>query len=276
VLRVVVPLLVVLLAALVGIALMAEWLKRSSLFFPDRFPVGQWNTSPLAVQPQEFTFRTPRGLRLHAWYFPAAPDGAPLLIWFHGNAGNLSDRGGTAAEFAGRGLSVLLFDYRGYGRSEGRPTEHGLYEDSLAAFDFAVSELQPDRRRIALYGESLGGPYAAHVAARRGGCCVVLENTFPSLVSMARALYPYAPFAFFVSRSLRTTDYLNEARLPVLVMHGRRDQIIPFRLGEELYRGLRVPKEMFVSEESGHSEIPMMESARYYDSVLSFIRKNAP
>jgi fermentation-respiration switch protein FrsA (DUF1100 family) len=272
----VVPLLVVLLAALVGIALMAEWLKRSSLFFPDRFPIGQWNTSPLAVQPREFTFRAPNGLKLHAWYFDAAVEGAPLMIWFHGNAGNLSDRGGTASEFAARGISVLLFDYRGYGRSEGRPTEHGLYEDSLAAFDFAVSELQADRRRIVLYGESLGGPYAAHVAARRGGCCVIVENTFPSLVAMARVLYPYAPFAFFVSRSLRTADYLNEAKLPVLVMHGRRDQVIPFRLGEELYRELRVPKEMLVSEQSGHSEIPVMESARYYDTVGSFIRRNTP
>ncbi|HJQ38896.1 MAG TPA: alpha/beta fold hydrolase, partial [Thermoanaerobaculia bacterium] len=198
--------------------------------------------------------------------FKASDAKAPVLIWFHGNAGNLTDRAEMAAEIAKRGVSVFVFDWRGYGRSEGRASESGLFRDALGAFDF-VQAMKPTS--IVLYGESLGGPYAAFAAKeRKGAHAVIIENSFPSLMALGNALYKLgwtAPFA------LRTSKWLNEAGVPVLVMHGTRDAVIPYSLGKQLYDELRVPKELLTAD-AGHCEIPRIAAGRYYDAVIKFAK----
>ncbi len=271
--RIAITILVILALGFGAAALIAHSLKRASLFFPERYPGGYWDTARLPVQPVDAWVTTPDDVDLHFWFFKSPQQPAPLLIWFHGNGGNLTYRADVASEMARRGISTLIFDYRGYGKSEGRPTEHGLYIDSLAAFDYATGELGASPHDIVLYGESLGGPYAAYAGAERGGRCVIVENSFPSLVSMARLAYPNLPFSFFVKGSLRTTDYLNDAGLPVLVMHGKRDAAIPYRLGVELYEGLTVPRTFFTSEAAGHSEIATVEGDRYYRAIEEFVHK---
>jgi hypothetical protein len=247
----------------------AGLLRRTGMFFPDVYPRGRWNPNDFMVVPSEHSFSTPDGVKLHAWLFAAQQPDAPVLVWFHGNAGNLTDRAEMGEQFAKRGISVFIFDYRGFGRSEGRITEAGAYKDSLAAFDY-VQKL--GMKRIVLYGESIGGPYAAYVAKKRKGArAVVIENSFPSLMDLGNALYKLgwtAPFA------MRTTDWLNDAGLPVLVMHGTRDGVIPYALGRKLYDGLRVKKELFTSH-AGHSEIPLLDASRYYDTVTRFVLKEA-
>lgn len=257
------------LAVLVtAIFLFAQFLRRTGMFFPDVYPAGRWNGIDLMVVPEDHTF-TADGLKLHAWFFRATEANAPVMIWFHGNAGNLTDRTEMCVEFARRGVSVFIFDYRGFGRSEGRVSESGIFHDSLAAYDYAASRL--GAKNIVLYGESIGGPYAAWVAKKRKARAVVLENSFPSLMALGNALYGLgwtAPFA------LRTTDWLNDAGVPVLVMHGTRDGVIPYALGKQLYDGLRVRREMLTSH-AGHCEIPVLDTARYYDAVIRFIQKEA-
>lgn len=273
--RITFTILVIVAVAFGVLAFIANSLKRSSLFFPERYPGGYWDTERLDVKPLEAWVTTSDGVKLHFWTFLSPRQPAPLLIWFHGNGGNLSYRADVASRLAERGISTVLFDYRGYGRSEGRATEHGLYADSLAAFEYATSELGAAPQDIALYGESLGGPYAAYVGAERGGRCIIVENSFPSLLSMARLAYPNLPFSFFVRGSLRTTDYLNKAGLPVLVMHGKRDSMIPYRLGVELFESLKVPGVFFTSETADHSEIPNVEGERYYRAIEEFVRDPA-
>jgi uncharacterized protein len=211
---------------------------------------------------------TPDAVQLHGWHFAAPARDAPLLLWCPGNGGNLTMRANVAAELARRGISVFLFDYRGYGRSEGRPSEAKLYLDVLAAYDYAA-KLNPSR--IALYGESLGGPYAAYIAKERKVDRVVIENSFPSLRALGNALYRPLPLGLTAPFAMRTTDWLNAAGVPVLVLHGRQDGVIPFRLGMELYEGLRVPKEMLVSEQAGHCEIPVVDAERYYEAMVRFV-----
>ena len=257
--------LAVLLLAIYGFAF---FVRKTGMFFPDKFPTGRWDTKQWNVVPSEHWLTTNDHVRLHAWLFRADNTHAPMLIWFHGNAGNLTDRADMAAELAERGVSVFVFDWRGYGRSEGRASESGLFRDALAAFDY-VHAMKPSS--ITLYGESLGGPYAAYVAKeRKGAHAVVIENSFPSLMALGNALYKLGwttPFA------LRTTHWLNEAGLPVLVMHGRRDAVIPYSLGKQLYDDLRVPKkELLTSANAGHAEIPATEGGRYYDAVIKFAR----
>lgn len=251
-----------------AIFLFANLLRRTGMFFPDVYPRGAWNPNDWTVVPTEHTFESD-GLKLHAWLFRAKEANAPVMVWFHGNAGNLTNRAEMCERFAQRGVSVFVFDYRGFGRSEGRVSESGIFEDSLAAFDY-VQKL--GFKNIVLYGESIGGPYAAYVAKhRKGARAVVIENSFPSLMDLGNHLYKLgwtAPFA------MRTTDWLNDAGLPVLVMHGTRDGVIPYELGKKLYDGLRVRKELLTSH-AGHSEIPLLDQARYYETVTRFIFKEA-
>ena len=231
------------------------------MFFPAKFPEGNWTTSAEEVQ-----FTTSDGVRLHGWLFRA---GEPLLIWFHGNAGNITERAPTAAELARRGISVLLFDWRGYGKSEGSPSEGGLFRDALAAYDFGRTRTHGD---IVLYGESLGGPYAAYVSTKRKARCVIIENSFPSLAAIGNALYRPVPLGLFAPFALTTGRWLNQAGVPVLVMHGKCDRVIPFELGMRLYDQLRVPKELLTSQTAAHCEMATAEPQRYYDTIVRFMR----
>jgi fermentation-respiration switch protein FrsA (DUF1100 family) len=252
----------------VALFLFAQIVRRTGMFFPERYPQGMWDAR-LTAPPTDVTFRTDDGVMLHGWLFRAAGN-TPLMIWFHGNGGNITERAPLAVELAKRGVTVLLFDWRGFGKSEGSPSESGLYHDALAAYDFAVHDLHP--ASIALYGESLGGPYAAYVASKRKAVCVVIENSFPSLRELGNAIYRPIPIGWFAPFAMTTVRWLNEAGVPVLVMHGRRDQVIPFALGVRLYDQLRGPKQFFASDLAGHCEIPILDSVRYYEHVVPFVK----
>lgn len=261
-----------------GIYALGLYMRRTGMFFPDRFPTGRWDTSAWMVTPSEHWFTTDDGVRLHAWLFRADDPAAPVLIWCHGNAGNLTDRAEMAVELARRGVSVFVFDWRGFGRSEGTARESKLKRDAVAAFDYVRSQISP-AGTVILYGESIGGPYAAWTAKERKGVrAVILENSFPSLRELGNALFAPLPLGWAAPFALPTRAWLNEAGVPVLVMHGTRDAVIPYRLGVELYEGLTVPKEMLTSH-AGHCEIPIFDAARYYETVTRFVKnvqQNAP
>jgi pimeloyl-ACP methyl ester carboxylesterase len=255
-------LLFVALAAIAAVAF-SQFLRRTSMFFPSR--EGNFDTTRFAIRPEDRTFTTSDGVRLHGWLFRADAT-APTLIWYHGNAGNLTDRAEMAVHLARRGINVFLFDYRGYGKSEGRPSEKKLLLDALAAYDHIGGE------NVVLYGESVGGPYAAWAAKHRRPRAVIIENSFPSLRALGNHLYAPLPLGWTAPFALDTTRWLNDAGVPVLVMHGRADRVIPYEFGEQLHRELRVPKELMTCETAGHCEIPFVESARYYDTVTRFVR----
>ena len=262
--------LIVAVIILIVLFLYAQLVRRTSMFYPSKFPAGEWNTSRLAVQPQEVEFKSTDGVRLHGWWFAS---GEPTLIFFHGNAGNITERGRESAGLAKRGITVFVFDWRGYGKSDGQPSESGLFRDALAAYDYARSRTKGD---IVVYGESLGGPYAAYVALHRKVRCAVIENSFPSLAAIGNALYRPLPLGLAAPFALRTQHWLNQAGVPVLVLHGKRDQVIPYQLGVDLYNGLTVPKEMFTCETAGHCEIANAEPERYYETVARFVRDPSP
>ena len=251
---------------------LANAMKRNTLFFPEKYPSGLWDVSALDPRPSDHTITTPDGVRLHAWLFAAGDADAPLMILFHGNGGNLSHRAGVAEGFARRGLSVLLFDYRGYGKSAGSPSESKLYVDGLAVYDYATQQLNVPADRIALYGESLGGPYAADVAAHRPARCVVIESSFHSAASVANAIYRI-PIGIFLGNSLPTARSLERAKVPVLVMHGDADTVIPFRCGKQLYDSLDGPKELYVVHGADHNEVPIVEGEKYFARVVTFVRR---
>lgn len=256
-----------LLVLFASIYLLSFYIRRTGMFFPDSYPTGRWDLKAWMVEPSDHYFTTSDGVKLHAWLFRAANPEAPVIVWCHGNAGNLTDRAEMGVEIAKRGVSVFLFDWRGFGRSEGRARENALFRDALAAHDY-VRGL--GAKRIVMYGESVGGPYAAWVAKEREGVtAVIIENSFPSLKDMGNALYRPLPLGWTAPLALRTTKWLNDAGVPVLVMHGTRDGVVPYALGKKLFDDLDVPKEMLTAD-AGHCEIPVFEPGRYYEAVVRF------
>ena len=284
--RILATVVIIAVVGVIAVYVYAQHLRRSSMFFPQKYPEGSWDTSSLPVKPEEQWITTPDGVRLNAWLFRAREANAPLLVYFHGNAGNIGERGPVASKLAAHGVSVLLFDWRGYGKSEGTPTEEALFIDALAAYDSvwvpasagtarAEARDHTETSNISVYGESLGGPYAAYVAKQRGAKSVVIESSFPSLSELADTLYAPIPLGWTARHSLTAARWLNEAGAPVLVMHGRPDAVIPFKMGSSLYDQLRVPKEMLVSETAAHCEIANAEGERYYETVTRFVTSHS-
>lgn len=262
---VVTRLAIILVIAIALAYLFSLYLRTNGLFFPEKFPKGMWDVDRYSIAPQDVNFTASDGVKLHGWLFRSPKAGAPLMLFCHGNAGNITERAPVAEEFAKRGVSMLVFDWRGYGKSEGVAKENALYDDALTAYDFA-SKINPD---IVIYGESLGAPYAAWAAKNRRARCAIIDSSFPSLLAVGNA--HYFPLGYFAPRAMRTADWLNDANIPVLVMHGKRDDVVPFAVGMKLYDSLRARKELLVSEKAGHSEIEAFEPQRYYDAVTRFI-----
>lgn len=211
------------------------------------------------------------GARLSAWWIPAdSPRG--VLLFCHGNAGNISDRLDSIRIFNRLGLSLFIFDYRGYGKSSGSPSEKGTYRDSEAAWNYLIQVRQKDPHKIVVFGRSLGGSIAAWVSQVHKPQALILESTFTSLQEAARDRLPGLFVKLFVPDQYRTLQYLRMVHCPVLILHSRKDEIIPFRNGEALYAAASEPKE-FVEIHGSHNR-GFLDSQPLYEAALdSFLSK---
>jgi hypothetical protein len=176
------------------------------------------------------------------------------LLYCHGNAGNIEGRITRAETLARAGFDVLLFDYRGYGRSTGTPTEEGTYCDSRAARRALLARKDVDPARLFYYGESLGGAVAVELAAAEPPRGLILQSTFTDVRGMARVHYPFVP-TVLVLDAYPSARRLAGVQAPLLVMHGDRDDIVPLSEGQALFAAARAPKEIFVVEGGGHNDV---------------------
>jgi fermentation-respiration switch protein FrsA (DUF1100 family) len=195
----------------------------------------------------DLTIETADGERLHGWWVPADDPHASVLL-FHGNAGNIGDRVPHVELLAGAGFNVLAFDYRGYGRSTGRPSEAGTYLDARAA-----RAALPDDRRVIYLGESLGGAIALELALHRPPAGLVLQSTFTSIRHMARLHYPIVPRAL-VPDAYPSLDRIRGLEAPLLVLHGSRDDLVPLMDGQALYDAAPGPKQLAILD-AGHNDM---------------------
>jgi fermentation-respiration switch protein FrsA (DUF1100 family) len=233
------------------------------IFFPDR----HMPPAPAGVADRWITTRD--GVRLHAWYGgPAAP--VATLLWSHGNAGNIADRVGVLLAFVARGLAVLAYDYRGYGRSEGRPSEAGVAHDAEAAFDALVADGVPPGR-IVCFGESLGGAVSIDLATRRPCAGVAVVSTFTRLRDVARV--HYGPLAFLAGGRFDSLARVTRLRAPLLVAHGDRDDIVPLALGRQLAAAATGPVRFVAAPGRGHNDI--LGDPGVLDAVAAFAREAA-
>jgi len=191
---------------------------------------------------EDVTFTSEDGLSLNGWYVPAE-DSRFTVLFCHGNGGNIMHRLDTINVLHNLGLSCFIFDYRGYGNSAGKPTEEGTYLDVRAAYDWLIENKKARREEIIFFGRSLGGSIVSQLATKVEPRAVVLESSFTSYVDIGKRFYPYMPVRWSARFSYRTIDYIKQIHCPILLIHSRGDEVIPFEFGLELYEAANEPKE---------------------------------
>lgn len=256
------------LIAYVSLALLMMLFENSLIFFPSVYPDGDW--SPHGLVFEDAWFEAPDGTKLHGWYVPHA-DPRAVILFAHGNAGNLSHRAGIVDDLVKRlGVSVMVFDYRGYGRSGGTPNEAGILADARAARRWLADKAGVDESQIVLMGESLGGGVMVDLAAHDGARALVLVNTFSSVSDVAAFHYPWLPVKLLMRTRLDSAAKIGDYHGPLLQFHGDRDTIIPLALAERLFDAANEPKRFVIIRGGDHND-PL--TSAFFQALDQFLAK---
>ena len=211
--------------------------------------------------------------RIHAWYFPVDTN-AKTIVLCHGNAGNIAYRIESAAYWVSLGANVLLFDYRGYGQSEGSPGEEECYDDAMAAVNWLRETRQVPLDHIILFGRSLGGAVAVETATRIKCSGLVVESSFTSAADMGRRMFPFLPIHWLIRYHFDSLSKIGSITCPILVTHSPEDEIVPYDMGRTLFEAARAPKR-FVQLSGGHNDREYYDNPLYRESLLSLIHGTA-
>ncbi|MFC1954130.1 alpha/beta hydrolase [Chloroflexota bacterium] len=242
------------------------------IYYPER----TLTTDPdnIGLPFENVSFETTDGLKLSGWFIPC--EGARGVILFcHGNAGNISHRLDSIQIFHRLGLDVFIFDYRGYGQSEGKPSESGTYRDVEAAWQYLVEERQVSPGKIVVFGRSIGGAVAAWQARSHMPGALILESSLTSVPDIAAKLYPYLPVKLMSRFKYDTERYLKGINCPVLIVHSPNDEMMPFRYGQRLFETAKKPKE-FLEISGSHNEGFIISGRHYEEGLNAFISRYIP
>jgi len=252
-----------------GVAGLLYAYQRDFLYYPDsRRPVGVLAGVASLSEIEIVTFD---GLRLLGWYVPP-PEGRPVVLYFHGNAGSISNRAYRLSRFADAGFGVLMPEYRGYGGNAGQPSEVGFAADAEAALTFLEKEGIASKR-IIVYGESLGTGVATRVASEHEAAALVLEAPYTSITAMAAAQFPFLPVRLMLHDRFDSLSRIAQVRAPILIVQGARDQVVPPALGRELFAAAPEPKEFWSTPDGGHDDLFDFGAA---EAVLDFLSRRIP
>ena len=273
---------VVLFVAYWGLGTILYFMQPTFLYCPMREV--SYTPEELDLDFEDVVFQTDDGLRLNGWYIPAplearrqksltgpAANSQFTVLFCHGNGGNIMHRLDSINFFSKLGLSCFVFDYRGYGNSEGKTTEEGTYLDVMAAYKWLTEEKKISPDDIIIFGRSLGGSIAAHLASKVEAGSLVIESAFTSYVDIGRKFYPYMPVRWFARFSYRTIDYIKDVHYPVMIIHSRNDEVVPFEFGLELYEEANEPKE-FIEIFGGHNDGFLVSSEIYTKAWTKWLR----
>jgi len=267
-----VQLVVAVLIVIVALALGVRLLEPRLAFYPI---AGETATprdfdAPVAAD----SVQTADGERLHVWTL-THPHPRAIIVYFHGNGGNLSVWAPILAGIFHQGFSIVAFDYRGYGLSTGRPSERGLYRDADAILDY-MSHRVDRRERLVYWGRSLGTAVAAYAATVRRPDGVILEAGFPDARSLVRSSPPLALAAVFSTYRFPTADWMRQAQAPALVLHGDHDRIVPFELGRALFERLGDPKQFAAIRGGDHNDAAPSDPQTYWSTITAFAERLSP
>ena len=257
-----------------GIALYL-YLSQSRLLYYPELPSRTIAATPAAIglAYENVQLHAADSTRLHAWFVPAAASRGTLLF-SHGNAGNIGHRLDSIRQFHSLGLDVLIYDYRGFGESEGKPTEAGTYLDAKAAWDYLLVGRGIAPQQIVIFGRSLGAAVAAELASQHLSAGVILESAFTSVPDMAASIYPWLPVRLLSRYRYNNLEKVARITSPVLLVHSRGDEIVPYDQGERLFARANEPKQ-FLELSGGHNDgnhvshdIYMQTLQRFLDGIL--------
>jgi fermentation-respiration switch protein FrsA (DUF1100 family) len=263
--------LLALTGALVAAVLLFFWLTQRRMMY---FPSGDV-PAPAQVglhRTESVRFATDDGLTLGGWFVRAAATAVGTVIVFNGNAGNRAYRADLAARLAAEGLSVLLFDYRGYGDNPGSPTEEGLALDARAARRYVLSRDDADPRRLAYLGESLGSGVAVRLAVEHPPSAVILRSPFTSFVDVGRVHYPILPVRWLLRDRYPSIDRITQIRSPLLVIAGSNDTIVPAALSRRLFEAALEPKRLVIIDGADHNDEVLFAGPEVIGAISAFLR----
>lgn len=255
-------------AAVYGSFCLYLFLMQGRMLF---YPTGEFVASPdnEGLSYESVFLTTSDSVKLHGWFIPAKSERG-VVLFFHGNAGNISHRLDSLKIFNGLGLTTLIIDYRGYGRSEGSISEHGMYLDGEAAWNYLTENKRIPSEKIIIFGRSLGAAVAAHTAARKKPGGLILESAFTSVVDMGASLYPYIPVRLLSRYEYDIKKTLPAVSCPVLIIHSPFDELVDIENGLKLYEIARAPKEM-LRIRGGHNDGFLVSGKSYIDGLDGFI-----
>lgn len=251
---------------LVLIFLWLRYFERSNIFFPSKDTAAHPGMIGLPYEEVFFTARD--GVKLNGW-FVGQEGAADTILFFHGNAGNITHRLDKLRMFRELGLNIFIFDWRGYGKSRGSPSEKGFYLDGEAALQYLTEKKNIAPGNIIAYGESIGSAVAVDLATRTDFKALITDGAFTSVDEVAKMVYPFIP-SFLISFKFDSLSKIGDVKCPVLVVHSVDDEIIPFRMGEELYNSAKPPKK-FLKLRGGHNEAFLDSEQAFKDGIRSFL-----
>ncbi len=259
------------------IMIFPKFIEKRLIFHPDR---GNDSITPDAygIDYDDVTFRTEDGLNLHGWFVPgkkSSPDeDLHTLLWFHGNAGNINHRLGNLKMLHERvPVNVFIIDYRQYGRSEGKISEKGTYIDARAALAYLHSRKEINQEKIIFFGRSLGSAVAVELALNEKCRALILETPFTSILEMGKKLYPFLPVSLLLKTKYDSLAKIRNIKVPILVMHGDKDTLVPFEHGKRLYDMANEPKEFYTIPGAGHNDTHIVGGDEYFDVIKNFVNK---
>ena len=244
-------------------------LDKSFIYFPSR----QIEATPESVglRYEDVYFKTTDGIRLNGWLVPPTVS-ETVILWFHGNAGNIGHRVHNLRWFHDElGVPVFIFDYREYGRSEGTVSEEGTYRDAEAALDFLRSRTGLDSSRIIYFGRSLGAAVAVELARKAPPRALILESPMTSIRDMAREVLPYMPVGFLIRTEYDSLSKIGQIHVPLLILHGDRDDIVPIDHGRRLLQAANPPKSFYVIPGASHNDTYLAGGRPYVEAWRGFL-----
>ena len=259
------------------IMILPKFIEKGLIFHPDK---GNDSITPDAygIEYDDVTFRTEDGLNLHGWFVhgkKSSPDeDLHTLLWFHGNAGNINHRLGNIKMLHERvPVNVFIIDYRQYGRSEGKISEKGTYIDAGAALAHLHSRKEINQEKIIFFGRSLGSAVAVELALKEKCRALILETPFTSILEMGKKLYPFLPVSLLLKTKYDSLSKIRNIKVPILIMHGDKDDLVPFEHGKRLYDMANEPKEFYTIPGAGHNDTHIVGGDEYFDVIRNFVKK---
>lgn len=261
------------------------------IYFPAKYPEGYWTVRETCARDGEMLpriedchFAASDGVTLHGWYCAplrceggvGVPVGADMVVlWFHGNAGNISYRYDMIREMMELPVQVFIIDYRGYGKSEGKPTERGLYLDARAAWDYLINERLVAPERIVIFGKSLGVVPAIDLASRVEPAGLIVQSGFTSAADMAATVLPFLPRVFLKTK-MDSLSKISRVRCPKLFIHSRADEVVPYKLGRRVYEAAPEPKEFYEVKGAPHNTTYIVGGKPYFEALRRFVASCQP